>query len=83
MHQDKLGKAWAISEADIDESFAFIREIGANTSPGPLSAFRLHAQQLTSWVWLCGPNYPWSTQPSVTKLVDPRPPDSRQMRASN
>lgn len=31
MHQDYLGKAWAISTADTDESLALIKEIGANT----------------------------------------------------
>jgi beta-galactosidase len=31
LHQDLLGKAWAISEADIDRSFEFIKEVGANT----------------------------------------------------
>lgn len=31
MHQDYLGKAWAISPADTDESLALIKEIGANT----------------------------------------------------
>ena len=31
MHQDYLGKAWAIGTADTDESLALIKEIGANT----------------------------------------------------
>jgi beta-galactosidase len=31
MHQDYLGKAWAIDASDTDESFALIKEIGANT----------------------------------------------------
>jgi beta-galactosidase len=31
MHQDYLGKAWAISDEDTDESFALIKELGANT----------------------------------------------------
>lgn len=31
LHQDMLGKAWAISQADVDQSFAMIKEIGANT----------------------------------------------------
>jgi beta-galactosidase len=31
LHQDELGKGWALSEEDIDRSFAFIKEIGANT----------------------------------------------------
>lgn len=31
MHQDYLGKAWAISNADTDESLALVKEIGANT----------------------------------------------------
>jgi beta-galactosidase len=30
-HQDMLGKAWAITPADTDLSFSFIKEIGANT----------------------------------------------------
>jgi beta-galactosidase len=30
MHQDFLGKAWAISEADMDASLALIQELGAN-----------------------------------------------------
>ena len=31
LHQDTLGKAWAITPADTDLSFSFIKEIGANT----------------------------------------------------
>jgi beta-galactosidase len=31
MHQDFLGKGWAISNHDLDSSFALIKEIGANT----------------------------------------------------
>lgn len=31
MHQDYLGKAWAISNTDTDESLAMIKEVGANT----------------------------------------------------
>lgn len=31
LHQDMLGKAWAIAPEDTDESFSFIKEIGANT----------------------------------------------------
>ncbi|MDR3430766.1 MAG: glycoside hydrolase family 2 TIM barrel-domain containing protein [Rouxiella aceris] len=31
MHQDYLGKGWAISNADTDESLSLIKEIGANT----------------------------------------------------
>ena len=31
LHQDMLGKAWAISPADTEQSFSFIKEIGANT----------------------------------------------------
>ena len=31
MHQDYLGKGWAISERDTDESLALVREVGANT----------------------------------------------------
>ena len=31
MHQDYLGKGWAISNADTDESLNVIKEIGANT----------------------------------------------------
>ena len=31
MHQDYLGKGWAITERDTDESLALVREIGANT----------------------------------------------------
>lgn len=31
MHQDALGKGWAISTADTDESLSLIKEIGANT----------------------------------------------------
>jgi beta-galactosidase len=30
MHQDFLGKAWAVSNEDFDRSYALIREIGAN-----------------------------------------------------
>jgi beta-galactosidase len=30
MHQDFLGKAWAVSDEDLDESFALVREVGAN-----------------------------------------------------
>lgn len=30
-HQDTLGKAWAITPADTDLSFSFMKEIGANT----------------------------------------------------
>jgi len=31
MEQDVAGKAWAVDARDIDQSFSFIREIGANT----------------------------------------------------
>jgi len=31
MHQDYLGKGWAISEKETDESLALVKEIGANT----------------------------------------------------
>ena len=31
MHQDYLGKGWAIAERDTDESLALVKEIGANT----------------------------------------------------
>ena len=31
MHQDYVGKGWAIAERDTDESLALVREIGANT----------------------------------------------------
>jgi beta-galactosidase len=31
MHQDALGKAWAISPQDTDSSLAMVKEIGANT----------------------------------------------------
>ena len=31
MHQDYLGKGWAISERETNESLALVREIGANT----------------------------------------------------
>ena len=31
MHQDYLGKAWAIGTAETDESLALVKEIGANT----------------------------------------------------
>jgi beta-galactosidase len=31
MHQDLLGKAWAVSHEDIDRSFELIKEVGANT----------------------------------------------------
>lgn len=31
MHQDMLGKAWAVSHEDIDRSFELIKEVGANT----------------------------------------------------
>ncbi|MGN6270984.1 MAG: glycoside hydrolase family 2 TIM barrel-domain containing protein [Sphingomonas sp.] len=30
-HQDRPGKGWAIDNADIDEDFALIKELGANT----------------------------------------------------
>ena len=55
LHQDRLGKAWAISEADIDESFAFIKEIGANTvrlAHYPHSDYTLRqADKLGAVVW--------------------------------
>lgn len=31
MHQDMLGKAWAVSKEDVDRSFELIKEVGANT----------------------------------------------------
>ena len=31
MHQDTLGKAWAVTHDDIDRSFELIKEVGANT----------------------------------------------------
>ena len=44
MHQDALGKGWAISTEDTDASLALVKEIGANTlAPGALPACAVHA----------------------------------------
>lgn len=72
LHQDKLGKAWAMTEADIDESFAFIKEIGANTvrlAHYPHSEYTLQqADKLGVVVWA---ELALVNSTSVTKLVDP------------
>ena len=55
MHQDYQDKAWAISPADTDKSFALIKEIGANTvrlAHYPHAAYTLEqADKLGFVVW--------------------------------
>ncbi|MBS0255747.1 MAG: beta-galactosidase [Proteobacteria bacterium] len=45
-HQDKLGKGWALSDADHDEDMALIAELGANT------VRMAHYQHADRWVEL-------------------------------
>ncbi len=72
LHQDMLGKAWAISNADIDQSFAMIKEIGANTlrlAHYPHSSYTLQqADKLGVVVWA---ELPLVNATSVTALADP------------
>jgi len=59
MHQDYLGRGWAIAERDTDESLALVREIGANTlrlAHYPMRSTRCNAP--TRWGWSSGPKRP-------------------------
>lgn len=72
IHQDLLGKAWAVSERDIDESFAMIKEVGANTvrlAHYPHSRYTLEqADKLGVVVWA---ELPLVNATSVARLADP------------
>lgn len=72
LHQDVQGKAWAITEADVDESFRQIKEVGANTvrlAHYPHSAYTVRqADKLGVVVWA---ELPLVNSTSVTRLADP------------
>lgn len=72
MHQDMLGKAWAVSKDDIDQDFAFIKEIGANTlrlAHYPHSDYTVQqADKLGVVVWA---ENPLVNSTGVTKLINP------------
>jgi beta-galactosidase len=72
LHQDLSGKAWAISRDDIDQSFAFIKEIGANTvrlAHYPHSDYTVQqADKLGVVIWA---ELPLVSSTSVTRLADP------------
>lgn len=72
IHQDTLGKAWAITEKDIDESFEFIKEVGANTvrmAHYPHSEYTVQqADKLGVVVWA---ELPLVNSTSVARLADP------------
>lgn len=71
-HQDDLGKAWAITNEDIDRSFEFIREVGANTlrmAHYPHSDYAVQkADKLGLVVWA---ELPLVNSTSVASGVDP------------
>lgn len=72
LHQDMLGKAWAISKDDIDQDFAYIKEIGANTlrlAHYPHSSYTYEqADKLGVVVWA---ENPLVNATSIVKLADP------------
>lgn len=72
MHQDMLGKAWAVSKEDIDQDFAYIKEIGANTvrmAHYPHSDYTVEqADKLGVVVWA---ENPLVNATSKAKLADP------------
>lgn len=72
LHQDLQGKAWAITEADIDESFRQIKEVGANTvrlAHYPHSQYTVsQADKLGVVVWA---ELPLVNSTSVARLADP------------
>ncbi|APW40829.1 hypothetical protein RD110_20320 [Rhodoferax koreense] len=72
IHQDELGKAWAITNEDIDQTFAFIKEVGANTvrmAHYPHSDYTVQqADKLGVVVWA---ELPLVNATSKASLVDP------------
>lgn len=72
IHQDELNKAWAISNEDIDRTFAFIKEVGANTvrmAHYPHSDYTVQqADKLGVVVWA---ELPLVNATSRTSLADP------------
>lgn len=72
MHQDTLGKAWAVSEQDVDQSFALIREVGANTlrmAHYPHSDYAVQQADRLGLVVMA--ELPFVNASSVTRLADP------------
>ena len=72
MHQDMLGKAWAVSEDDINRSFELIKEVGANTlrmAHYPHSDYAVSQADKLGIVVMA--ELPLVNATSVTSLVDP------------
>lgn len=72
MHQDMLGKAWAVSEDDINRSFELIKEVGANTlrmAHYPHSDYAVTQADKLGIVVMA--ELPLVNATSVTSLVDP------------
>ena len=72
MHQDMLGKGWAVSEQDVDRSFALIREVGANTlrmAHYPHSDYAVQQADRLGLVVMA--ELPFVNASSVTRLADP------------
>jgi beta-galactosidase len=72
MHQDMLGKAWAISEEDSQRSFELIKEVGANTlrmAHYPHSDYAV--QQADKLGLIVMAELPLVNATSVTRLADP------------
>jgi beta-galactosidase len=77
MHQDYLRKGWAVSRDDIDESFALIKEIGANAVRLGHYTFSQYALERASELGLIA----WSEKPSgirttVEECSTTDPPDA-------
>jgi beta-galactosidase len=72
IHQDELGKAWAITNEDVDRTFEFIKEVGANTvrmAHYPHSDYTVQkADQLGVVVWA---ELPLVNATSRVSLADP------------
>ena len=72
MHQDMLGKAWAVSKEDTDRSFELIKEVGANTlrmAHYPHSDYAVEQADKLGLVVM--PEVPLVNATSVTRLADP------------
>ncbi|MDB5778557.1 MAG: hypothetical protein JWP77_666 [Polaromonas sp.] len=72
MHQDVLGKAWAISEDDTNRSFELIKEVGANTlrmAHYPHSDYAVKQADKLGLVVMA--ELPLVNATSVTRLADP------------
>ncbi|RZL42165.1 MAG: hypothetical protein EOP72_06605 [Variovorax sp.] len=72
MHQDMLGKGWAVSEQDIDRSFELIKEVGANTLRMAHYPHSDHAvRQADKLGLVVMAELPFVNASSVTRLADP------------